>query len=331
MVLTALAALVMPAALLTGAGKLWTPQALRMQVTSESGPQFSGHYSELLGVYHVVPQVVLEVRQGLQSAMQSYHQPHQPVLAAFETIRSRLPCSLTPVADESVLQVDCMPADDRDEAFYAEVRTSTTAAALLAGLDMPPVVLQAALLIPAVRSKYLSLDEVEEEFGFEVHNLVHIALPTLAEEGATAVVKAMSSDWRVAVLHLADISAQIKRIGSTASPEEKSALARQALHFYAPLASQCDMGMLQTELQSQALDLLFPSTYMLLGMRLLHEELLRHQASWKAELEELLADEKIGAALGMVAFQWSRHTQARSRSWLQRLLASPRHFEDKVV
>ncbi|MGH9059731.1 MAG: HD domain-containing protein, partial [Acidimicrobiales bacterium] len=143
-------------------------------------------------------------------------------------------------------------------------------AEVVADLDLDDLSVAAALLHDAVEDTGLDLEEVQASFGSAVAGIVDgvTKLDRLrfeskeAQQAATMrkMLLAMTKDWRVLVIKLADRLHNMRTIG--AMPEWKQRrTAQETLDIYAPLAHRLGIQEIRWQLEDLAFATLHPKRY----------------------------------------------------------------------
>jgi guanosine-3',5'-bis(diphosphate) 3'-pyrophosphohydrolase len=143
-------------------------------------------------------------------------------------------------------------------------------ARICAGLGVDETAIVAALLHDTVEDSDVTLDEVEEEFGEKVRELVdgvtklsRIHFDSTEEhqaENYRKLIVAMSNDIRVLVVKLADRLHNMRTL-SYHKKEKRLQKARETLEIYAPLAHRLGMHSIKWELEDLAFHALHPKRY----------------------------------------------------------------------
>jgi len=141
-------------------------------------------------------------------------------------------------------------------------------ATILADLGMTPSTLAAALLHDTVEDTPYTYEQLDEEFGREIANLVDgvtkldkVNYGEAAQaETVRKMVIATARDIRVLVIKLADRlhNARTWKYVPAASAERK---ARETLEIYAPLAHRLGMNTIKWELEDLSFFTLYPKVY----------------------------------------------------------------------
>jgi guanosine-3',5'-bis(diphosphate) 3'-pyrophosphohydrolase len=143
-------------------------------------------------------------------------------------------------------------------------------AQICAGMRLDTETLCAALLHDTVEDTSASLEEIREEFGEEIAQLVDgvtkltgIAFESRDErqaENYRKMMVAMATDVRVILIKLADRLHNMRTLG--ALPKQKQTVkARETLEIYAPLAHRLGIHAIKWELEDLAFATLHPRKY----------------------------------------------------------------------
>ena len=143
-------------------------------------------------------------------------------------------------------------------------------ACILASLHVGPDTICAGLLHDVVEDTEMTLDELREEFGNDIAELVDgvtkvgqlkfVSLEEKQVENHQHMLLAMAKDIRVIVVKLADRLHNIRTLGSL--PEEKRVrIAKETLEIYAPLAHKLGIFRIKAELEDTALKYVEPAYY----------------------------------------------------------------------
>ncbi|MDR1422735.1 MAG: bifunctional (p)ppGpp synthetase/guanosine-3',5'-bis(diphosphate) 3'-pyrophosphohydrolase [Coriobacteriales bacterium] len=195
-------------------------------------------------------------------------------LDAFERLKEQVAGYLSP-SDQEALQ----RAYDFSKAAHAgQVRKSGEAyvnhpvqvALILAELRMDIGTVLAALLHDTVEDTAVTLDDVENEFGRDVRELVdgvtkisRIEIESLSEQQANNLRKmllAMSRDIRVIVIKLADRLHNMRTLQALRE-DRRIFKARETMEIYAPLANRLGINSIKWELEDLAFYYLEPARF----------------------------------------------------------------------
>ncbi|MGN6149553.1 MAG: HD domain-containing protein, partial [Rhizomicrobium sp.] len=124
-------------------------------------------------------------------------------------------------------------------------------------LDVPTIV--TALLHDTVEDTYVTIDDVKENFGEEIANLVDgvtklsqlelFSERTKQAENFRKLMLAMSNDIRVLLVKLADRLHNMRTLNHIEKPEKRRRIAQETVDIYAPLAGRIGMQSMREELE----------------------------------------------------------------------------------
>ncbi len=181
------------------------------------------------------------------------------------------------------------------------------------GMDAPSI--ETALLHDVVEDTPVTLDDLRNEFGEEIANLVDgvtkigkIPLSTREEQQAENIRKmllAMSEDIRVIIIKLADRLHNMRTLQHM--PEKKRReKARETLEIYAPIAHRLGIRAVKEELEDRAIMYLDPVAYKEIGDQLAAQSTMRQEflddikARIRARIEPICADAQIDGRIKSV-------------------------------
>ncbi|MGZ6267815.1 MAG: RelA/SpoT family protein, partial [Candidatus Limnocylindrales bacterium] len=180
-----------------------------------------------------------------------------------------------PQADLTVLQqaFDFALLAHHDQTRFsgeAYITHPLASAQILADIGIDPVAITAAILHDVPEDTDFTLEDVDEQFGTEVAQLVDgvtklskFSTHTHEEQQAENIRKmflAMADDIRVVLIKLADRLHNMRTL--YALPTDKQGrIARQTLEIYAPLAERLGMWSVKWELEDLAFKTLEPDSY----------------------------------------------------------------------
>jgi len=140
-------------------------------------------------------------------------------------------------------------------------------ASILAGMRMDHTSVTAAILHDTLEDTPLTKEEITEQFGDEIAELVDgvtkldkMKFRTRVEADAESFRKlmlAMSRDLRVIFIKLADRLHNMRTMGSM-NPDSRRRIARETLDIYAPIADRLGMNFIKSELEDLGFENLYP-------------------------------------------------------------------------
>ena len=143
-------------------------------------------------------------------------------------------------------------------------------AGILADLEMDRQTIAAALLHDVVEDTSITSEQVSEQFGAEIAQLVEgvtklTRIPYQSKEDAQVenlrkMFMAMAKDIRVIIIKLADRLHNMRTLGSLA-PAKQQAIARETLDIYAPIAHRLGIWKIKWEIEDDCLRYLDPEPY----------------------------------------------------------------------
>ncbi|MCX8025883.1 MAG: HD domain-containing protein, partial [Thermanaerothrix sp.] len=236
-----------------------------------------------------------------------------------ESLMERLPQSYTLVERELIMRAYRFA----EEAHRGQKRASgepyithcVEVAAILAELQVPPVMIMAALLHDTVEDTRVTLEDLRREFGDEVAHLVDGVtklsnLPRISpdekptREGETTaevityprpkksdltnetlrkVFLAMGDDIRIVLIKLADRLHNMRTLGYLPE-EERRRIAQQTLDIFAPLANRLGIWQIKWELEDLAFRYVNPEKY-----REIAEKLAERREDREREIQQIIA------------------------------------------
>src|SRR5699024_1704815 len=180
---------------------------------------------------------------------------------------------LHPSADLTELQraydvAEELHRDQRRKSGDPYITHPLAVATILAELGMDTTTLVAALLHDTVEDTGYSLDQLADDFGDKVSELVDgvtkldkVKLGTAAEaETIRKMVIAMARDPRVLVIKLADRLHNMRTMRFL-PPEKQARKAKETLEVLAPLAHRLSMATIKRELEDLSFGILHPKKY----------------------------------------------------------------------
>ena len=150
-------------------------------------------------------------------------------------------------------------------------------AEILADMRLDPVTVAAGLLHDTVEDTYATEEELREEFGDQVANLV-AGLTKLAKiefqsreehqaENFRKMLVAMSKDIRILLIKLADRLHNMRTL-QYMSEDARARVSRETLDIYAPLAHRLGIYWMKEELEESAFRQLYPEVFNALDQRI---------------------------------------------------------------
>ena len=140
-------------------------------------------------------------------------------------------------------------------------------ACILAKLHMDLPTLLAALLHDVVEDTGVAINEISEQFGKQVADLVEgltkldkiefQSAATAQAENFRKMLLAMSQDVRVILVKLADRLHNMQTLDAM-KPEKQKTIARETLEIYAPIANRLGLNLIYQELEDLSFKHLYP-------------------------------------------------------------------------
>ena len=144
---------------------------------------------------------------------------------------------------------------------------------ILADMHMDHETLIAAMLHDVLEDTPVSKEDLTQEFGSEVAEIVdgvskltHLEFESQAEKQAEnfrKMMMAMSNDIRVILVKLADRTHNMRTLGAL-KPEKRRRIARETLEIYAPIAQRLGMNSVRLELEELGFSALYPHRHKVL-------------------------------------------------------------------
>lgn len=141
---------------------------------------------------------------------------------------------------------------------------------ILAEWGMDPATVATGLLHDTVEDTHATLDEIEEQFGTEIRQLVDgvtkisqikfISAEQKAADNFRKMVVAMAQDIRVLVVKLADRTHNMRTLEHMPTAKQQR-IARETMDIYAPLADRLGMNAVKTDLQDLSFRYIWPEEY----------------------------------------------------------------------
>ena len=222
----------------------------------------------------------------------------------------------------------------RSNTFY----TGIEMADILAHLHVDEDTLSAAMLYRSVREGVMALDEVKQNFGNNVHDLVKgtLAMGKLSEliennkrledhfnnnqrehlSGIYKMLISVTEDVRVVLIKLAERTYALRELAKS-SKDRQERVAREILTIYSPLAHRLGIAQLKWELEDLAFRYLAPDRYKEIAT-LLNEKRLEREQYIQFVIDKLrtsLAEHDIQAEInGRVKHIYSIYRKMKSKN-----------------
>ncbi len=168
-------------------------------------------------------------------------------------------------------------------------------AQILANMRMDHESITAAVLHDTLEDTHLSKEDIEQQFGEEIANLVDgvtkldkMKFRTRSEADAESFRKlmlAMSRDLRVIFIKLADRMHNMRTLDSM-SPASRRRIARETLDIYAPIADRLGMNNMKAELEDMGFANLYPWRYRTINEHL--DQMTGHRQEIVENIEQAL-------------------------------------------
>ncbi len=139
-------------------------------------------------------------------------------------------------------------------------------AAILTDLKLDEATIVTALLHDTIEDTLVTWDDIKENFGEEIANLVDgvtklsqlelFSERTKQAENFRKLMLAMSNDIRVLLVKLADRLHNMRTLGFIADEEKRRRIAQETVDIYAPLAGRIGMQNMREELEDLAFNAL---------------------------------------------------------------------------
>ncbi len=157
---------------------------------------------------------------------------------------------------------------------------------ILTQMQLDSATLATGLLHDAVEDTLTTLEEVRDNFGDEISQLVdgvtkisRISLRSSEEKQAESfrkMILAMVKDIRVVLVKLADRLHNMRTL-QYHTPEKQAEIAQETLDIYAPLANRLGIDWIKTELEDLGFKHLYPEIYGELQRKIAKREKERHR------------------------------------------------------
>src|SRR5487761_2141621 len=185
---------------------------------------------------------------------------------------------------KDVAQIESALAFSRD-AHQGQLRQSgdpyvthpIAVARILTPLHLDAQAITAALLHDVAEDTHISIEQIAEQFGKPVAELVDglskldkLKFDTVADaqaENFRKMLMAMARDVRVILIKLADRLHNMRTLGAV-SKEKSQRIARETMDIYAPIANRLGLNNLYQELEDLSFKHLHPNRYSVLSKAL---------------------------------------------------------------
>ncbi|HZU48251.1 MAG TPA: RelA/SpoT family protein [Mycobacterium sp.] len=270
------------------------------------------------------------VRARLARRMTAQRSAINPVLEPLVAVHRQV----YPKADLSLLQRAYEVAEQRhaDQLRHSGdpyITHPLAVANILAELGMDTTTLVAALLHDTVEDTGYTLEQLTEDFGDEVGNLVdgvtkldRVVLGSAAEgETIRKMIIAMARDPRVLVIKVADRLHNMRTMRFL-PPEKQARKARETLEVIAPLAHRLGMATVKWELEDLAFAILHPKKY---------EEIVRLVADRAPSRDTYLAKVRDEIVATLKASKINATVEGRPKHYwsiYQKMIVKGRDFDD---
>jgi guanosine-3',5'-bis(diphosphate) 3'-pyrophosphohydrolase len=204
-------------------------------------------------------------------------------------------------------------------------------AEILEELHMDSITIAAALLHDILEDTTVTYDQLKQEFGEEIANLVEgvTKLSTRKFQDATVrqaestrkMLVAMAKDVRVILIKLADRTHNMRTLEFLPQDRQEK-MARETLDIYAPLAHRLGMAKIKSELEDLCLRYLQPEVY---------RDLVKKVAMKKAEREKMVETVKALIETGLKEAGIAAQVQGRSKhftSIYQKMTEQGKDFDE---
>jgi (p)ppGpp synthase/HD superfamily hydrolase len=169
-----------------------------------------------------------------------------------------------PQLEEALIYASSAHAGQRRKSGEPYIVHPIETATILAELRMDTDTVIAGLLHDTVEDTDVSGDDIRRRFGNGVANIVEgvtdgpKGVPD--ETNQCALLLAMSMDWRIVLVKLADRLHNMRTLG--AMPREKQIRkAQETMRIYVPLAREVGISQLEAELEVRCAQTLFPQFF----------------------------------------------------------------------
>ncbi len=179
-----------------------------------------------------------------------------------------------PKADTDIIRLAYDFAKDAHEGQFRKsgepyIIHPLAAAHILAKMHIDPIIVTATLLHDVPEDTEVTLEEVEQNFGSEIANLVEgiTKLGKLKYRGVERYIEnlrkmfvAMAEDIRVMIIKFADRIHNLQTLESLPAPK-RYRIALESLEIYAPIANRLGMAEMKGELEDLSFKYVYPKEY----------------------------------------------------------------------
>ncbi|WP_408641652.1 RelA/SpoT family protein [Solicola gregarius] len=202
-------------------------------------------------------------------------------------VRTTHPKADVGIIERAYLTAERLHVDQRRKSGDPYITHPLAVTTILAELGMTPATLCAALLHDTVEDTPYAIDQLRDDFGDEVAQLVDgVTKLDKVKYGDSAqaetirkMIVAMSRDIRVLVIKLADRLHNMRTLRHLRQDKQER-IARETIEIYAPLAHRLGMNTIKWELEDLSFSTLHPKVY---------DEIVRLVADRAPAREEFLA------------------------------------------
>jgi GTP diphosphokinase / guanosine-3',5'-bis(diphosphate) 3'-diphosphatase len=182
--------------------------------------------------------------------------------------------SYAPTADLDLIRLTYEFARDAHEGQFRKsgepyIVHPLGAAHIIADMNIDPVIVQATLLHDVPEDTEVTLDELEQNFGEEIRNLVEgiTKLGKLKYRGVERYIEnlrkmfvAMAEDVRVMIIKFADRIHNLSTLDAL-PPQKRYRIALESLEIYAPIANRLGMAEMKGQLEDLSFKFVYPKEY----------------------------------------------------------------------
>ena len=157
------------------------------------------------------------------------------------------------------------------ESNNLNIEYALTVATIIANLNASSTTIIAALLYNSVLNDKLSLDDIREEFGDSIANIIenlsimdNLKLTNYNESSSIYLRKVLvgiSEDVRVLIIKLADRLVEMKNFNENTNEEEKKRIINETMNVLIPIAHRLGINSIKSELEDLCLKYSKPEVY----------------------------------------------------------------------